>query len=68
MDKKLVERVTCGKCGEAKVRIHQGFFNPKSKIYTDDHGKYWSGRTCPACKLVQVRKSMAKLRQKKTEQ
>lgn len=58
------ERIKCKVCRIEKIRIHRGFFNPKSKIYTNDIGKYWSGFTCPECKTDQVKTSMRKLRAK----
>jgi hypothetical protein len=39
----------CKQCGNIKLRIQQGKFNPRDKRWVDGDGKMWNGRKCPLC-------------------
>lgn len=39
----------CKKCQQKKLRVLAGRYPSNNNKYTDEHGRLWSGRTCPDC-------------------
>lgn len=52
----------CKVCNQLKVRILVGRYDIKNKKYQDEHGKLWSGRTCPECHREKMRLHMMRKR------
>lgn len=53
----------CKVCTAEKVHIKQGKLgNTKDYRYTDENGKLWNGRTCPACNLKRAKSGMFNMR------
>jgi hypothetical protein len=53
----------CKKCGELRQRIDTGYFpDSRNKRYVDEHGKTWSGHTCPTCFKDKMKHGMKKMR------
>lgn len=54
----------CRGCLQKKTRINAGRYPSKNIKYTDELGKLWSGKLCPACNHPRIVAAMQKNRSK----
>lgn len=63
MDQKHIE---CKVCKVVKLAIFDGYrVDGKNKVWLDENGQEFNGRTCPACHQAKTRGNMKKLRQER---
>lgn len=54
-----INTVICKVCNLPKTRIEAGKYpNGKIKIYIDENGKKFNGKTCPDCNKTRVKQVM----------
>lgn len=64
-----VNLIKCKVCEQLKTRIEAGKYpNGKIKVYTNEFGKKWNGKTCPDCNKDRVKNVMRAGRLGKTSE
>lgn len=46
---------TCKVCNQERVYIYKSLSKNRYKLYVDENGSYWNGRTCPFCMKENLR-------------
>lgn len=56
--KKEHNMATCKVCQQLVTKITDHKYDTKNFRYVDEHGKFWNGKTCPACHKLAMKARM----------
>lgn len=54
--KNEIDFIKCNECGKIKKRIKIGKYKSNENIYQDENGRKWSGKRCPTCHVINMRR------------